>query len=199
MTRIASMFVLAAALTVAFASCRHFQADAHPLYEGDVRPAAEVATLSGPIAKVDGVDVSHMGSLFAILPGCHIVELPTQLGGGTPSGAWSVSIGHVSYAFAMKAGHFYAIDTDLQPGSSASMGNASVGGVKVTATERAADGKVIAKLAKIRTKADIESCEAADAGLRAPAPKPQQRDASIAPKDPTPAAAPTAPVDGGAA
>jgi hypothetical protein len=198
MTRIASTFALAATLIVAFASCRHFQADAHPLYEGDARPAAEVATLSGPIAKVDGVDVSHVGSLFALLPGCHIVELPTQLGGGTSSGAWSVSIGHVSYAFAMKAGHLYAIDTELQPGSSASMGNASVGGVKVTATEREADGKVITKLAKIRSKADIQSCEAADADLRAPSPKPQQRDASIAPKDPSSAAAQTSPVDGGA-
>jgi len=197
MTRIASTFALAAVLTIAFATCRHFQYDAHPLYEGEVLPAAEVAKLSGPIAKVDGVDVSHMGSLFALLPGCHIVELPTELGGGTSSGAWSVNIGHVSYALAMKAGRLYVIDTELQPGSSASVGNASVGGVKVTATERDADGKAIAKLARVHTKGDIESCRAADA-MRARPARPQQRDAGVAPKKPPSAAAPTSPVDGGA-
>jgi hypothetical protein len=198
MPRIASTFALAAVLTIAFATCRHFQYDAHPLYEGDVRPAAEVAKLSGPIAKVDGVDVSHMGSLFALLPGCHIVELPTQLGEGTTSGAWSVNIGHVSYALAMKAGHFYVINTELLPGSSASTGNASVGGVKVTAAERDADGKVIAKLAKVRSKADIESCQAADASLRAPTTPAFHPDASIAPKAPA-SATQTPSIDGGAA
>jgi hypothetical protein len=198
MTRIASTFALAAVLTIAFATCRHFQYDAHPLYEGEVRPTAEVAKLSGPIAKVDGVDVSHLGSLFALLPGCHIVELPTQLGEGTGSGAWSASIGHVSYAFAMKAGRLYVIDTELQSGSSASVGNASVGGVKVTAAERDADGKLIAKLSPIHKKGDVESCRAADASLRASSARPQQPDASIAPKNPTPAAAPASPIDGGA-
>jgi hypothetical protein len=181
MTRIASMFALAAVLTIAFATCRHFQYDAHPLYEGDARPAAEVAKLSGPIAKVDGVDVSHAGSLFALLPGCHIVELPTRIGEGTASGAWSVKLGHVSYAFAMKAGRLYVIDTELLPGNSASVGNAAVGGVKVTATERDADGKVIAKLSRIHSKSDIESCGAADASLPSATPQP------------------TSPIDGGAA
>jgi hypothetical protein len=198
MTRIASTFALAALLTIAFATCRHFQYDAHPLYEGDVRPGAEVAKLSGPIAKVDGVDVSHLGSLFALLPGCHIVELPTQLGEGTSSGAWSANIGHVSFAFAMKAGRLYVIDTELQPGGSASMGNAGVGGVKVTAVERDADGKAIAKLSRVHNKGDIESCRAADASLTPPAATPQHRDASIAPKAPPSAAASTSPIDGGA-
>jgi hypothetical protein len=197
MTRIASTFALAAVLTIAFATCRHFQYDAHPLYEGEVLPAAEVAKLSGPIAKVDGVDVSHRGSLFALLPGCHIVELPTQLGEGTSNGAWSVNIGHVSYALAMKAGRLYAIDTELQPGSSASTGNASVGGVKVTATERDVDGKAIAKLSRVHNKRDIESCRAADASLRVPSTKTQDRDASIAPRDRPPAAAQTSAIDGG--
>jgi len=198
MTRITSTFALAALMTIAFATCRHFQSEAHPLYEGDVLPSAEVANLSGPVAKVDGVNVSHMGSLFALLPGCHIVELPTQIGEGTTSGAWSENIGHVSYALAMKAGHLYAINTELKPGSSVSVGNAAVGGVKVTATERDSDGKVIAKLSPIHTKGDIESCRAADASLHAPSVTPQQRDAIVAPKDPPSAAAPTPPVDGGA-
>jgi hypothetical protein len=196
MTRTASTFALAAVLTLAFATCRHFQYDAHPLYEGEVLPGTEVAKLSGPLAKVDGVDVSHLGTLFALLPGCHIVELPTQLGEGTSSGAWSVNIGHVSYAMVMKAGRLYAIDTELEPGSSASTGNASVGGVKVTATERDADGKVLAKLPRIQTKGDIASCRATDASLRARPARPQQRDAGVAPSEPP--AAPSAPVDGGA-
>ena len=57
--------------------------------------------------------------------------------------------------------------------------------MKVTAAERDADGKVTAKLAKVRSKADIEGCQAADASLRAPS------------KDPSTATAPTSPIDGG--
>jgi hypothetical protein len=39
------------------------------------RPPAEVARLFGPIAAIDGQDVSRQGKSFALLPGCHIVRL----------------------------------------------------------------------------------------------------------------------------
>jgi hypothetical protein len=140
--------------------------------------------LSGPVAKVDGVDVSRLGSMFALLPGCHIVELKSKIGEGTSGGAWSEEIGHVVYAFQMKAGHLYAIDTEVRPGGADSVGNASVGGIKLRAVEQDANGKVLAKLSRVRSNADIERCRAADADLRATPEAAAQTDASIAPAAP---------------
>lgn len=178
MTRVVSGFALACML----ASCRHFQSDADRLYEGEPRPPAEVAKLAGPIAKVDGVDVSELGPIFALLPGCHIVQLRSKIGEGTATGAWSEEIGRVIYAFPMRAGYLYVVDAELQAGGSASsVGNAGIGGVKLRAVEEDADGKVVAKFSKVRSKADVEKCREADASLR---PKPEearaQADASIA-------------------
>ena len=195
MTRIASTFALAGLL--AAGSCRHFQRDAHPLYEGAPRPSTEVARLSGPIAKVDGVDVSELGGIFALLPGCHIVQLRARIGEGTGTGAWTEEIGRVVYAIAMRAGRVYVIDVELKAGGSASsVGNAGIGGIKLRAVEQDAEGKVVAKLSKARTKADIEKCREADASLRAePDEVESSADASIAPPGATSRAAVA--VDGG--
>lgn len=201
MTRIASTLAMVVTLTIAVATCRHFQYEAHPLYEGEPRPTADVAKLSGPVAKVDGMDVSHLGSLFALLPGCHVVELPTTLGQGTSTGAWSATIGHVSYAFAMKPGHLYVIETHTLPGNAASVGNAVVGGVKVTAVERDSDGNLVAKLAQVRSRADVEKCRTEDDKLRAQQ-KPAVRPDVARPLPPPPVSAPTtgpmSPMDAGA-
>jgi hypothetical protein len=198
MTRIASTSALA---WIMFASsCRSLGYEAHPLYEGEPRSSAEVARLSGPVVKVDGVDVSRLGSLFALLPGCHIVELKSKIGAGTAGGAGSEEIGHVVYAFQMKAGHLYAIDAETRPGGADSVGNASVGGVKLRAVEQDASGKVVAKLSRVRSNADIERCRAADANLRATAEDQEatQTDASIAPTTaPAAMSRPSLPVDAG--
>lgn len=162
MTRTASLLGLAGVFTLAGAACRHFQVEPRPLYEGQARPASEVARLSGPVGKVDGVKVSRLGTLFALLPGCHVVELPSTLGEGSSSGAWSVDIGHVEYAFVMKPGYLYAIEIKTQPGNAASTGNADVGGVAITAVERDAGGKLLAKIPQVRTKADLEKCQATE-------------------------------------
>jgi hypothetical protein len=62
------------------------------------------------------------------------------------------------------------------------VGNAGIGGIKLRAVEQDADGKVVAKLSKARTKADIQKCREADASLRAkPDEAPSEADASIAP------------------
>jgi hypothetical protein len=195
MSRIA--FTLALAGLVVAGSCRHFQRDAHPLYEGDPRPSAEVARLSGPIAKVDGVDVSDKGALFALLPGCHIVELRKKIGEGSGNGAWTEEIGRVVYAIPMKAGHVYVIDAELKAGgSTSSVGNSGIGDVKLRAVEQDAEGNVVAKLSKARTKADTQKCREADASLRAqPDQAESPADASIAPPATTSRAAVA--VDGG--
>jgi hypothetical protein len=196
MTRIASTVALAG--LVATTSCRHFQNGADNLYEGEPRPSAEVARLAGPIAKVDGVDVSELGPIFALLPGCHIVELRPKIGEGSANGAWSADIGRVVYALPMKAGRLYVIDAELKAGgSSNSVGNASVGGVRVRAVEEDGEGNVVAKFSKAKTKADIERCREADASLRPkPAEAAPQADASIAPSA-SPAASSRPGVDAG--
>jgi hypothetical protein len=155
------MIRLAAILTgvALLAACGHMGTTPHPLYDGLARPAQEVAVLSGPIATVDGVDVSRQGTLFSLLPGCHLVVLQSQIGEGGVSGAWSADIPKRVYAFRMKAGNSYAIDASLLPGNHA-VGTANVGGVKITAVEQDSRGKKVGTIAPARSEAEIESCQA---------------------------------------
>jgi hypothetical protein len=169
---------IGAALALAQA-CAHVGASLHPLYGGPPRPANEVAILSGPIATVDGIDVSDQ-AFFSLLPGCHIVVLQSSIGEGGVSGAWSADIPKHVYAFRMKAGNSYAIKVRLLPGNHG-VGTANVGGVKVTAFEQDSQGDKIGKIKPVRSEADITACHAWGAALEgkdsaqppeAPAPKP---------------------------
>ena len=146
------------ALAAVAVACGHFQPAAHPLYPGPARSAAEVARLSGPIATVDGADVSSLGGTFTLLPGCHVVELQKRIGEGTASGAWSTELRHATYAFRMKAGSSYEIDIRLESGSNESVGNATVGQVRVEAVERDVNGKTVANILPVRKSADVEAC-----------------------------------------
>jgi hypothetical protein len=50
---------------------------AYPLYpnrETRVLTRDQIARLFGPIASVDGRDVSRLGGAFEVLPGCHVVR-----------------------------------------------------------------------------------------------------------------------------
>jgi len=161
-------FLVAAALAGAGVTCGHFRPAARPLYAGPVRGDAEVARLAGPIAKVDGLDVSELGGSFALLPGCHVVELRQKIGEGGVSGAWSTELRQATYAFRMKAGASYEIDVHLEPGND-SVGNANVGRARVEAVERDARGQVVANILPARRPADIEACqrwEEETAGIR---------------------------------
>lgn len=149
-------------LLVAFVgACSHFQPATHPLYAGPVRPTAEVARLSGPIATVDGVDVSSVGTSFSLLPGCHVVELRRKIGEGSTSGAWSTELRYTRYAFRMRAGSSYEIDVQLQPGNAA-MGSANVGGVTIEAVERGPSGKIVGVIPPVQKPAQIDACVAWD-------------------------------------
>lgn len=164
MTRIG--LILAGLLVAAGGTaCSHFQPAAHPLYPGPARPPGEVARLSGPVARVDGVDVSGQASSYTLLPGCHVVELQSRIGEGSLSGAWSAEVRHRFYAFKMQAGHSYEIDAQLQPGNY-SLGTGTVGGVKIKAVERDARGSVLGAIAPVRTAAEARACRAsADDGV----------------------------------
>ena len=160
MTRLALFFLGTLALASSGA-CAHFQAAPRSLYPGPERPAAEVARLSGPVARVDDVNVSHHGSAFALLPGCHVVVLKRNVGEGGVGGAWSADLGLVVYVFRMKAGNSYEIELHTQPGNGG-VGNANVGGVKVKAFERDGRGKALATVEPVRKEDEVEACREAD-------------------------------------
>ena len=122
-----------------------------------------MALLNGPIDSVDGTDVSRLGNSFALLPGCHVVGLPTRIGEGSVSGAWSVDLGRRFYAFRMQAGRSYIVEIHLQPGTD-SVGTGTVGGVEITAVEKDAHGKTLRTIPPARGEADIAACQASSNG-----------------------------------
>jgi hypothetical protein len=148
----------------------------YALYPGPALSANEVAVLSGPVATVDGVDVSRQGTVFSLLPGCHVVMLQSEIGEGGVSGAWSEHIRRQAYVFHMRAGNSYVIDVRLLPGNH-SVGTANVGGVKILAFEQDGSGKKLASIAPAR-KDEIAACqaEATRPGAAAPGPEPEATD-----------------------
>jgi hypothetical protein len=90
---------LAAALSVA---CGQSAGAGYPLYKPETprRPAAQIAHLRGPLAKVDDRDVSALGQAFDVEPGCHVLEV---------TGQRSV------FATTMTAGHVYLVETNPEP------------------------------------------------------------------------------------
>lgn len=149
------------ALAIVVVACSHFQPAAHPLYPGATLPTEQVARLTGPVARVDGADVSRLDGAFALLPGCHVVELRRKIGEGTVSGAWSADIPPTTYAFRMRAGRSYEILVHLQSGNQG-VGSANVGSVRVEAVERDSEGRTVANLRPVRKPADLEACQAWD-------------------------------------
>jgi hypothetical protein len=166
MSRLGSFVLLLAGA----AGCASLKAAPHPLYPGPARPPAELAVLTGPIAMVDDLDVSHLGPAFSVLPGCHVVVLREHLGEGSTGGAWSVTISRTVYAFDMVAGRSYDVEVRLQRGNSASVGNANVGGVKINAVEHDAGGRTLSSIAPLRKSAERGACTAAPAPEPAPEP-----------------------------
>jgi hypothetical protein len=158
--------LLLAAIPGLATACGHVGAPPHPLYAGPTRPANELAMLSGPVAKVDGIDVSHLGALFSLAPGCHVVELQSSIGEGGVSGAWSADIPSHVYAFRMLAGRSYVIDLRLLPGNHG-VGTANVGSVKIKAIEQDSQGNKLGNLTPVHGHADITACEEWAAGIEA--------------------------------
>jgi hypothetical protein len=82
-------------------------------------PPAQVATLIGPIARVDDRDVADLGGPFDLLPGCHVIELTRQIpnnGYGLSTGVYGTGQLPVAvFALPMKAGARYVLRRDLVP------------------------------------------------------------------------------------
>ncbi|HEY4184584.1 MAG TPA: hypothetical protein VGP07_05910 [Polyangia bacterium] len=82
-------------------------------------PPDQVATLIGPIARVDDHDVTDLGGPFELLPGCHVVELTRRI----PNNGYALSTGTyftgqlpvAIFALPMKPGARYVLRRDLIP------------------------------------------------------------------------------------
>jgi hypothetical protein len=100
-----------AAATVAL-GCLHHQTGGYPLYDPATprRAANEVARLFGPIASVDGRDVSDLGRSFELLPGCHVVVTKKQMLEFDNAAAVSGQFPPMTYPFRMRAAHTYVIE-----------------------------------------------------------------------------------------
>jgi hypothetical protein len=101
------------------AGCIVREGDPRPLYPNPEqrRAPAEVARLFGPIAAVDGQDVSRLGKSFALAPGCHVVQPVSKVAQVDTTGpnAYVASVPpNVVYAFQMRAGHSYEVEVRMQ-------------------------------------------------------------------------------------
>ncbi len=154
---------LGVAVLAGAAGCAHFQGEPRPLYTGPALPPAETALLSGYVAKVDDVDVTHLGGPFTLLPGCHVVTSRDKLGDNSPSGAWSVVMAPLTFPLRMQAGRVYDIQAQRQ-GSGSETAN-----LKMRAVELDGNGKKLDEVPPSRGKADIEACRAWESAQKAEA------------------------------
>jgi hypothetical protein len=108
----ATAFAVAVAGAVGALGCIHHSSSGFPLYTPAIPrlPANEVAHLYGPIATVDGRDVSEHGRSFDLLPGCHIVVTQKQMLDFDNAVSVSGQFPPMTFPFRMKAGHTYVIE-----------------------------------------------------------------------------------------
>jgi hypothetical protein len=152
------VFPLAGAVALA-AACRPGAGPAAvPLYPNAAAtrlPSAQVALVSGPIAKIDDKDLENQAGGFELLPGCHLVELQRQLvddsyalTGGT---YWSGQFPKTVYAIRMKAGARYVIRRDI-------VSDGQVGRVVLSAQEQAPNGMTV-DLAPVQSVEEVKACQ----------------------------------------
>ena len=161
--------VLASTLALAFAlpGCGHIgNPRPFPLYPNPDQPraAGALAHLQGPIGWVDAIDVEPYGTVFDVLPGCHVVTLRRKVGASDVSGAWVAELGTMTYVFWMKPGHLYSIDVSVR------FRSASHGSMTITAAERDSSGAVLNVVPQARAMKEIEACRDWQAAATLPAP-----------------------------
>jgi hypothetical protein len=84
----------------------------YPLYPptpGGRLPRAEVARLYGPIAAVDGRDVSALGDVYEVMPGCHTVLTRSDSVDSTTYVAVTGGTGKQRLVVPMRAGYAYFV------------------------------------------------------------------------------------------
>ena len=118
----------------------------------------------GHIGWVDAIDVEPYGTVFDVLPGCHVVTLRRKVGASDVSGAWVAELGTMTYVFWMKPGHLYSIDVSVR------FRSASHGSMTITAAERDSSGAVLNVVPQARAMREIEACRDWQAAATLPAP-----------------------------
>lgn len=155
MTRSSSAASTAVALLIA--GCITRSGEPHPLYPNAEirRPPEQVARLFGPIAAVDGQDVSRLGKSFSVLPGCHVVQLLNKVGQiNTSNGGGYVGItGGAVFALRMRANFTYEIEVQVESVTG------PVGQLTIQTWERPADGSSATPLAPARSADEIADCQ----------------------------------------
>ena len=155
-------------LAAVSSGCEHLgRARPVPLYPNPTapRPPESLAHLQGPIAEVDGIDVEPYGTVFDLLPGCHVVTLRRKVGEGSVSGAWMADLGTVIYTFHMRPGFLYTIDV------SARFRGSSHGSLTITAEERDPCGALVSRMVPVQSWQDVEACEDSEAAATLPMPE----------------------------
>jgi hypothetical protein len=134
-----------------------------PLYPNAAaqpRSPAEVATVEGPLQRIDGQDVNGQGGRFALLPGCHLVDLDQQASANNYSLSGGVyltgQLQKVSYALRMKPGARYVIRRDTVSGEMQSVR------IVLSAREELPGGAT-SDLDPIKSGDDIQACKAWEA------------------------------------
>ena len=91
----------------------------------------------GPIASVDGRDVSGKGKSFALLPGCHSFRLVRTTGQmDNISSAYVTTLPQATLSIAVERGHYYTFETTVHdPGG-------PVGTVSMGIADHDSDGSV---------------------------------------------------------
>jgi len=143
-------------LVVGLAGCIGREGRGVPLY-GDgqsLRPRGEVARLVGPIAYVDGRDVTSLGGTLELLPGCHVVEIGGRTGQvDIMRGGWAATLPNLGYAFRMQGGHSYVIELRHDP----TLGQGPQASGRIVAYEQDPEGSVI-YVPWVRGRAAVEAC-----------------------------------------
>jgi hypothetical protein len=140
-------------LLVGCAACITQSTQAMPLYSpSDAVGAAQAVLLSGYIARVDNRDVSALGDLFEVLPGCHIVTTPTRWGTETSASGMVAFTGPVTFALQMTAGHRYAVIVDT-----GSFGKPSFT-VSVRMDETTRAGDLVRSIGPVKGSGQVEAC-----------------------------------------
>jgi TonB family protein len=158
-----SLLGLAAAGPLA---CASPQTRGYPLYPqtGPLPDASAVAELSGYVRSVDGQSVSGYGTVFELLPGCHIVRTPQHWGqSNSLANGVSVTTPELVFALPMRAGHSYEIALIVGDMTAPSAN------VDVKAYERDAQGSTVQTFSIAQSSRDIAECRSA-AEASAPAP-----------------------------
>lgn len=112
----------------------------------------QLATLSGHVAEVDGVDVTSLVPPYELLPGCHVVRTPERWGAVGTDMSMAAQTGMLPFALTMRAGHSYMVEVRTQ------MQTTIAGSLEIRAVESNATGEQTSVFAVERDPAVLDRC-----------------------------------------